>query len=56
MTDEPKKRRVNYDAPGTEKYSCMQTAVREAWRKGSNVNLSEVARMNNVDYINDGRH
>ena len=49
VTDEPKKRRSNYDAPGTEEYSRMKTAVREAWRKGSNVNMSEVARMNNVD-------
>ena len=48
MTDEPKKRRVNYDSPGTEEYSRMQAAVREVWRKGSNVNISEVARMNNV--------
>ena len=48
VTDEPKKRRVNYDSPGTEEYSRMQAAVREVWRKGSNVNISEVARMNNV--------
>ena len=27
----PKKRRVNYDTPGTEEYSRMQIAVREVW-------------------------
>ena len=48
MTDEPKKRRVNYDTPGTEEYSRMQSAVREVWRVGSNVNMTEVARMNGV--------
>ena len=48
VTDEPKKRRVNYDTPGTEEYSRMQTAVREVWRVGSNVNMTEVARMNGV--------
>ena len=48
MTDEPKKRRVNYDTLQTEEYSRMQTAVREVWRVGSNVNMTEVARMNGV--------
>ena len=48
MTDEPKKRRVNYDTPGTEEYSRMQTAVRQVWRAGSNVNMTEVARTNGV--------
>ena len=48
VTDEPKKRRVNYDTPGTEEYSRMQTAVREVWRVGSNVNMTDVARMNGV--------
>ena len=48
MTDEPKKRRVNYDTTGTEEYSRMQTAVREVWRVGSNVNMTDVARMNGV--------